>query len=92
MVFLERGLGHGKFFPAQPAGGIAYLKGLAGPIPDFRFVPPGASASLVPRTFSSAQRRLRRRFSWITPKDAVAAGDWARIETLAREAAKLRTT
>lgn len=41
MVFLERGLGHGKFFPAQPAGGIAYLKALTGPITDFRFCPTG---------------------------------------------------
>ena len=30
--------------------------------------------------------------SWITPKDAVAAGDWGRIETLARQAAQLGTT
>ena len=30
--------------------------------------------------------------SWITPKDAVAAGDWSRIETLAREASQLGTT
>ena len=30
--------------------------------------------------------------SWITPQDAVAAGDWGQIETLAREAADLRTS
>jgi hypothetical protein len=30
--------------------------------------------------------------SWITPKDAVDAGDWGQIETLAREAAHLRTS
>ena len=28
--------------------------------------------------------------SWLTPKGAVAAGDWARIEDLARKAAALR--
>ena len=28
--------------------------------------------------------------SWLTPKDAVAAGDWGRVERLAREAAALR--
>jgi 2-dehydro-3-deoxyphosphogluconate aldolase/(4S)-4-hydroxy-2-oxoglutarate aldolase len=28
--------------------------------------------------------------SWLTPKDAVAAGDWDRIERLAGEAAALR--
>ena len=62
MVFMERGLGHGKFFPAQPAGGIAYLKALAGPIPDFRFCPTGG-IDLVrcPGLSRPAQRRLRRR-------------------------------
>jgi 2-dehydro-3-deoxyphosphogluconate aldolase/(4S)-4-hydroxy-2-oxoglutarate aldolase len=28
--------------------------------------------------------------SWLTPKDALAAGDWARITELARAAASLR--
>ena len=27
--------------------------------------------------------------SWIVPTDAIAAGDWARIEALAREASQL---
>ena len=29
--------------------------------------------------------------SWLTPKDAVAQGDWARIESLAAQAASLRS-
>ena len=71
MVFMERGLGHGKFFPAKPAGGIAYLKALAGPIPDFRFCPTGGIDLPVPRTFSpcptspaSAVRGSPRRTPW----------------------------
>ena len=62
MVFIERGLGHGKFFPAQPAGGIAYLKALAGPIPDFRFCPTGGiDLSACPGLSRPTQCRLRRR-------------------------------
>jgi 2-dehydro-3-deoxyphosphogluconate aldolase/(4S)-4-hydroxy-2-oxoglutarate aldolase len=30
--------------------------------------------------------------TWIVPKDALAAGDWARIEALAKDAAELVAT
>ena len=76
MVFLERGLGHGKFFPAQPAGGIAYLKALAGPIPDFRFCPTGGIDLAGAPDFLALPNVACVGGSWITPKDAVAAGDW----------------
>ena len=92
MVFMERGLGHGKFFPAQPAGGIAYLKALAGPIPDFRFCPTGGIDLTGAPDFLALPNVACVGGSWITPKDAVAAGDWGRIETLAREAVQLGTT
>ena len=92
MVFMERGLGHGKFFPAEPAGGIAYLKALAGPIPDFRFCPTGGIDLAGAPDFLALPNVACVGGSWITPKDAVAAGDWGQIETLAREAAQLGTT
>ena len=86
---MERGLDHGKFFPAKPAGGTAYLKGLAGPIPDFRFCPTGGIDLAGAPEFLALPNVACVGGSWITPDDAVAAGDWARIETLAREAAGL---
>lgn len=85
----ERGLDHGKFFPARPAGGTAYLKGLAGPIPDFRFCPTGGIDLATAPEFLALPTVACVGGSWITPDDAVAAGDWGRIETLAREAAGL---
>ena len=89
---MERGLRHGKFFPAKPAGGIAYLKALAGPIPDFRFCPTGGIDLAGAPDFLALPNVACVGGSWITPKDAVAAGDWGQIETLAREAAQLGTT
>ncbi|WP_420123356.1 bifunctional 4-hydroxy-2-oxoglutarate aldolase/2-dehydro-3-deoxy-phosphogluconate aldolase [Nakamurella sp.] len=86
---LERGLDHGKFFPARPAGGTAYLRGLAGPIPDFRFCPTGGIDLAGAPEFLALPNVACVGGSWITPDDAVAAGDWDRIETLAREAAGL---
>jgi 2-dehydro-3-deoxyphosphogluconate aldolase/(4S)-4-hydroxy-2-oxoglutarate aldolase len=86
---LERGLDHGKFFPAKPAGGTAYLKGLAGPMPDFRFCPTGGIDLGSAPEFLALPNVACVGGSWVTPDDAVAAGDWGRIESLAREAAGL---
>ena len=41
MILLENGFSLQKFFPAEPAGGVAYLKALAAPLPGIRFCPTG---------------------------------------------------
>ncbi|MFD8818941.1 bifunctional 4-hydroxy-2-oxoglutarate aldolase/2-dehydro-3-deoxy-phosphogluconate aldolase, partial [Streptomyces sp. NPDC059627] len=41
VALLERGVREMKFFPAQAAGGTAYLRSLAGPLPQARFCPTG---------------------------------------------------
>ena len=79
-----------QVLPAQPAGGVAYLKALAGPMPDFRFCPTGGIDLTGAPDFLALPNVACVGGSWITPRDAVAAGDWGRIETLAREAAQLR--
>jgi 2-dehydro-3-deoxyphosphogluconate aldolase/(4S)-4-hydroxy-2-oxoglutarate aldolase len=90
MTLLERGHSCLKFFPAEPAGGIAYLKALAGPLSEARFCPTGGiDASLAPR-YLSLPHVLCVGGSWIAPGNAVAAGDWPRITALARAAAALR--
>lgn len=53
VALLERGVREMKFFPAEAAGGAAYLKALAGPLPQARFCPTGGS---VPRTPPSISR------------------------------------
>ena len=78
--------------PNPPEAGAAYLKALAGPIPDFRFCPTGGIDLAGAPDFLALPNVACVGGSWITPKDAVAAGDWTRIESLAREAAKLGTT
>jgi len=78
-----------KFFPAEAAGGAAYLKSIYGPLPGLRFCPTGGI------TVSSAPDYLALPNvgcvggSWLTPKDALAAGDWQRVEELAAAAAAL---
>jgi 2-dehydro-3-deoxyphosphogluconate aldolase/(4S)-4-hydroxy-2-oxoglutarate aldolase len=89
MTLLERGYAMQKFFPAEPAGGVAYLKGLASPLPAVRFCPTGGVDAKNAPAYLSLPNVVCVGGSWIAPKDAVAAGAWTRIEALAREAAGL---
>ncbi|MBP7666867.1 MAG: bifunctional 4-hydroxy-2-oxoglutarate aldolase/2-dehydro-3-deoxy-phosphogluconate aldolase [Burkholderiaceae bacterium] len=84
------GLSFLKFFPAMQAGGIPMLKALGGPFPDVVFCPTGGiSLETAPQFLALPNVRVCGG-SWMTPADAVAAGDWARITRLAREAQALR--
>ena len=79
-----------KFFPAVQAGGIAMLKALHGPFGDVVFCPTGGiTAETAPQYLALPNVKVCGG-SWLTPADAVAAGDWGRITRLAREAASLR--
>lgn len=90
VALLERGVREMKFFPAQAAGGTAYLRSLAGPLPDARFCPTGGIAEASAPEYLALPNVGCVGGSWMVPADAVAAGDWARIEELARGAAGLR--
>ena len=90
MTLLERGHSCLKFFPAEPAGGIAYLKALAAPLSEVRFCPTGGIDARIAPRYLSLPNVLCVGGSWVAPGDAVAAGDWPRITALARAAAALR--
>jgi len=78
-----------KFFPALQAGGAAMLKAWAGPFHDVRFCPTGGITVANAGDFLSLPQVLCVGGSWLVPADALAQGDWPRIEALAREAAQL---
>jgi 2-dehydro-3-deoxyphosphogluconate aldolase/(4S)-4-hydroxy-2-oxoglutarate aldolase len=90
VALLERGVREMKFFPAQAAGGTAYLKSLAGPLPQARFCPTGGIGPANAPEYLALPNVGCVGGTWMLPEDAVAARDWARIEGLAREAAGLR--
>ncbi|MGW3114109.1 bifunctional 4-hydroxy-2-oxoglutarate aldolase/2-dehydro-3-deoxy-phosphogluconate aldolase [Streptomyces sp. NPDC001091] len=90
VALLERGVREMKFFPARAAGGTAYLRSLAGPLPDARFCPTGGITEASAPEYLALPNVGCVGGSWMVPADAVAAGDWARIEELARGAAGLR--
>ncbi|MFF5441244.1 bifunctional 4-hydroxy-2-oxoglutarate aldolase/2-dehydro-3-deoxy-phosphogluconate aldolase [Streptomyces achromogenes] len=90
VALLERGVREMKFFPAQAAGGTAYLRSLAGPLPQARFCPTGGIGPTTAPEYLSLPNVGCVGGSWMVPAEAVAARDWGRIEELARAAAGLR--
>ncbi|MFJ8532885.1 bifunctional 4-hydroxy-2-oxoglutarate aldolase/2-dehydro-3-deoxy-phosphogluconate aldolase [Streptomyces sp. NPDC093591] len=91
VALLERGVREMKFFPAEAAGGTAYLKSLYGPLPQARFCPTGGIGPATAPDYLALPNVGCVGGSWMLPADAVAARDWGRVEALAREAAGLRT-
>ncbi|MFB7085858.1 bifunctional 4-hydroxy-2-oxoglutarate aldolase/2-dehydro-3-deoxy-phosphogluconate aldolase [Streptomyces sp. NPDC056296] len=89
VALLERGVREMKFFPAEAAGGTAYLKALAAPLPQARFCPTGGITPGSAPEYLALPNVGCVGGSWMLPKDAVADRDWGRVEALAREAAGL---
>ncbi len=90
MAAMADGLNFLKFFPATAAGGIPMLKALAGPYPDINFCPTGGiTVETAPQFLALPNVRVCGG-SWLTPQNAVDAGDWGRITALARAASALK--
>ncbi|MGW6745457.1 bifunctional 4-hydroxy-2-oxoglutarate aldolase/2-dehydro-3-deoxy-phosphogluconate aldolase [Streptomyces sp. NPDC055025] len=91
VALLERGVTEMKFFPAEAAGGTAYLASLAGPLPQARFCPTGGITAAKAPAYLALRNVGCVGGTWMLPPDALAAKDWGRVESLAREASALRT-
>jgi 2-dehydro-3-deoxyphosphogluconate aldolase / (4S)-4-hydroxy-2-oxoglutarate aldolase len=85
MAAQEGGYNALKFFPAMQAGGLAMLSAWHGPFSDVKFCPTGGVNAANATQFLALPNVVCVGGSWLTPKDAVAQGDWARITQLARE-------
>lgn len=90
MALAERGYLRQKLFPAEAVGGMALLKSLAEPLPQVRFCPTGGIDAAKAPAYLALKNVACIGGSWVAPKDALAAGDWDRIERLAAEAVALR--
>ena len=90
MVLAEQGFGLMKFFPADSAGGLAWLKAAAAPLAGLRFCPTGGVGADTAQSYLSLANVACVGGSWVAPRDAVADGDWARIERLAAAASQLK--
>ena len=86
----EAGFFQLKLFPAVPAGGVGMLKAIAGPLPDVLFCPTGGISQQSAPQFLACKNVACVGGSWLTPKEALQAGDWQRITELAAAASSLR--
>ena len=80
-----------KFFPAESAGGVKYIKDLLGAFrwTGVTFMPTGGVKLSNVADYLSVPEIICCGGTWIAPKDAIKSGDWATIEKLASEAAAL---
>ncbi|MGO8468966.1 2-dehydro-3-deoxy-phosphogluconate aldolase [Rhizobium leguminosarum] len=90
MALREEGYQVLKFFPAEQAGGAAYLKALSSPLAGTLFCPTGGISLKNANDYLSLPNVICVGGSWVAPKELVAAGGWAGITKLAAEAAALK--
>jgi 2-dehydro-3-deoxyphosphogluconate aldolase / (4S)-4-hydroxy-2-oxoglutarate aldolase len=90
MAAREQGFRQLKLFPAVPAGGVGMLNAIAGPLGDIVFCPTGGISQETAPQFLACKNVACVGGSWLTPKEALKAGDWAQITALAKAASALR--
>ncbi|MBW3096394.1 2-dehydro-3-deoxy-phosphogluconate aldolase [Pseudohoeflea coraliihabitans] len=89
MSLREEGYSVMKFFPAEQAGGAAYLKSLSSPLAGTLFCPTGGITLAKAKDYLALPNVICVGGSWVAPTEMVEAGDWSGIEQLAREASAL---
>ena len=83
---LECGLNVVKFFPAEPSGGLGFLKAIAAPFPDLAFMPTGGITATNVRDYLAFNRVVACGGSWMAPQDWIQQGAFDRIRDAASAA------
>jgi 2-dehydro-3-deoxyphosphogluconate aldolase/(4S)-4-hydroxy-2-oxoglutarate aldolase len=78
-----------KFFPAEPSGGVSFLKALAGPFGEVRFVPTGGISAANLGSYLTLKQVAACGGSWMVTKALVADGDFEKIRELTAEAVRV---
>ena len=82
----EFGLEVVKFFPAEQAGGIEYIKAISAPYHDMKFIPTGGINSANIAKYISFEKTVACGSSWMATADLINAGDFEKITALSKEA------
>lgn len=90
MLLNEKGYKFLKFFPADAAGGVTWLKAVAAPLAGLKFCPTGGIGESTASSYLDLANVACVGGSWVAPKEAVAARDWGRITALAAAASRLK--
>jgi len=90
---IEMALGAGltvlKFFPAEPVGGLAFLKAVAAPYTTVSFIPSGGIGPSNLASYLTFPRVVACNGSWMAPNDWIAAGQFDRIRDTTRAAVSI---
>ena len=89
MALQDAGFTAMKFFPANAAGGIGFIKALASPLPGISFCPTGGITQDSARDWLALSNIACVGGSWVASQAAIAAGDFDGITDRARAAAAL---
>ena len=89
MALAEQGYSVQKFFPANAAGGISFIKSLSSPLPDLTFCPTGGITETTAPDWLALPNIACVGGSWIAPQALIESGDFAEITNRARVAAHL---
>ncbi len=83
---MELGLDFVKFFPAEQAGGLPYIKSVSAPYSNMKFMPTGGVNENNLNNYLGFKKIICCGGSWIVPDKLVKAGDWDGITELCRAA------
>ena len=86
MAAMKLGLKVVKFFPAGIYGGLSAMKALSGPFGGIKFIPTGGVNSQNIGDFIAAPFIHAVGGSWVCPKADIAAGNFAKITELCKQA------
>jgi 2-dehydro-3-deoxyphosphogluconate aldolase/(4S)-4-hydroxy-2-oxoglutarate aldolase len=81
-----------KFFPAGQAGGVPMIKALSSVFRDVRFMPTGGISASNLADYLAVPAVVACGGSWLTPQEAIAAGDYAAVTELAKGAVAIANT
>ncbi|WP_305804610.1 bifunctional 4-hydroxy-2-oxoglutarate aldolase/2-dehydro-3-deoxy-phosphogluconate aldolase [Stenotrophomonas sp. YIM B06876] len=89
LALVARGFRICKLFPATAVGGLAMVKGLAGPMPDLRLCPTGGITEITAADYLQQPNVVCIGGSWMVPGDWIAAGQWDTVRASATKAAAI---
>jgi 2-dehydro-3-deoxyphosphogluconate aldolase/(4S)-4-hydroxy-2-oxoglutarate aldolase len=89
---MEFGLDVVKFFPAEQAGGLPYIKAVSAPYSSLRFVPTGGINAENLGKYMAFSKVLACGGSWMVKKEMVESGNFEEVTRLCHEAVKIVNT
>ena len=86
---IEYGFDVVKFFPAEQAGGIEYIKAVSAPYPNIKFLPTGGINAGNLAKYIAFEKVLACAGSWMAGADLINAGEFEKITALSRDAVNI---